>query len=360
MIENRSGMPRAWFRKLGPGGGQFDVLAVRGTFRIDAAAQRLVPANEPGEMVAGDEFDGPAESDPLGAVIRREGDTVIYKPATDIHVIGTARAAHGQPVPRWYAGIAIANVQKVIQLCGPRQFELGIWNWRLTDSEPVSAVALDYRHAFGGRFRTLASDGNEPQWICKPDNPAGCGWLPSREHRRRLSKSSRCHVEDALNALRRMPAPQLEDPRSPIQHPEQDLPTQGFGPMARWCEPRASLQGTRDAQWREHRYPALPSDFDPRFYQSAHPDLICAEHLRGDEVLTLAGLLPEGRVHLPLPAVKPFVVAVRDDLSSELSLPVLDTVCVDLDRREVALTWRTSFTRTSPVRHAVLGVEAAR
>lgn len=359
MIENRSGLPHAWFRKAGPAATAFDVVALRGTFRIDTDKSCLLPADAPGEIVYGDEFIGVSESDPLGGVIRREGDLVLYKPATDIHVVGTARAESGKALPRWYAGIAIANVQKVLQLCGPRMFELGVWDWRLTAPEPIDAVALDYRLAFGGRFHAPAEEAADDEWLYKRDNPAGCGWLPNKEKRSQLSKAARRQVEDAIYALRRMPAPQIEDPRAPVEHPERELPVQGFGPMARWCAPRVDFQGTRDAAWRAQNYPALPADFDPRFFQSAHPDLICAAHLAGDETLTLSGLLPEGRVSFALPSCRPFAVAVLNDGSRVLSQPVLDTVCVDLDRREVALTWRTSFTASNPVRHLVLGKEAA-
>lgn len=359
MIENRSGLPHAWFRKAGPAGLAFDVVALRGTFRMDVENSRLVPADEPGDIVYGDEFTGVSEADPLAGVIRREGDLVLYKPATDIHVIGTARAESGRPVPSWFAGIAVATVQKVLKLCGPRQFELGAWDWRLTAPEPVDAVALDYRLAFGGRFHAPADEAIDDEWLYKRDNPAGCGWLPDKEKRKPLSSAARRYVDDAIYALRRMPAPQIEDPLEPVLHPERELRTQGLGPMARWCAPRVDFQGTRDAAWRAQVYPGLPADFDPRFYQSAHPDLICASHLVGDERLNLSGLLPEGRVSLALPSCRPFAVAVLNDGSRVLSQPLLDTVCVDLDRREIALTWRTSFAASNPVRHLVLGKEAA-
>lgn len=359
MIENRSGLPHAWFRKAGPAASEFDVVALRGTFRIDVENACLVPADEPGEIVYGDELVGVCESDPLAGVVRREGDLVLYKPATDIHVIGTATPESGRALPHWYAGIAVGNVQKVLQLCGPRQFELGAWDWRLTAPEPTDAVALDYRLAFGGRFHAPADEAADDEWLYKPDNPAGCGWLPDKHQRSQLSKAARRQVDAAIDGIRRMSAPQIEDPRTPVAHPEQQITTQGFGPMARWCAPRVDFQGTRDAAWRAQVYPALPSDFDPRFYQSAHPDLICPSYLAGDEMMTLSGLLPEGRVSLPLPAVRPFAIAVLNDGRRVISQPVLDTLCIDLDRREIALTWRTSFAASNPVRHLVLGKEAA-
>jgi hypothetical protein len=73
--------------------------------------------------------------------------------------------------------------------------------------------------------------------------------------------------------------------------------------MARWYEPRLRHAGTHNEAWRNHRYPLPPEDFDPRFYQSAHPDLISRQHLTGEEPLTLSGLLPDGPRSMRLPGV---------------------------------------------------------
>jgi hypothetical protein len=354
MIENRSDLAHAWFRKLGPRGEEFDVMAIRASFRIERAPVRLVP--EPATcIVPGDEFDGPAAANPLGAVIRREGDTVLFKPSTDIHVVGTARSADNAPTSHWLAGINVGGVQKVVQVCGPRRFELGLVSWRLTQPEPVSAVALDYRLAFGGHFLAPEPD---PQSLYKPDNPAGIGWLPRAAQWRALKAPARRHIESDVLGRNRFPAPQIEDPRRPVEHPEQDLPAEGLGPIARWCEPRLSRQGTRDARWRASRYPGYPDDFDPRFFQSAPEALISPTYLQGNEPVVLAGLFPEGRLDFELPGCKPAVIVVRDDASQQISIPALDTVAVDLDRQQLSLTWRTSFSRRNPVRQATLVREA--
>ena len=44
----------------------------------------------------------------------------------------------------------------------------------------------------------------------------------------------------------------------------------------------------------------------------------------------------------------------RDDGSREIAVPALDTLCVDLDRQQVSLTWRTAFARDNPVRELLV------
>lgn len=321
---------------MGGGGRVFDVLVVRGTFDI-ADGVVLRPALVQQAPLTADELERTDAVQPLTAVVRRAGDLVIHKPATDIHVVGTARSVGERPVPHWLAGVAIGNTCKVLRLSGPRAFQLGLWNWRLTKPEPTASVVLDYRRAFGGCFP--ADDG-----ACyKPDNPAGAGWLPNRRILARLENPRRKIIEQQLLDLRQLPAPQMDDPREPVAHPEQSLAAQGFGPVARWCKPRLNHLGTRDALWLRTRSPEYPDDFDPRFFQSAHPDLICPGHLIGGEPVVLAGLLPEGRIRTALPSIALRVEARGDDGRRSICRTTLDTVCIDLDTRTVALTWRTTL-----------------
>lgn len=352
MIHNPTGFPHLWCQKMGGGGQIFDVLVVRGTFGFtDGVPVRPAAVQEP--PIPGDELEGGDGPQPLTAVLRRAGDLLAYKPATDIHVIGTARSADEKAAAHWLAGVSVGDTVKVLRLSGPRQFRLGLWDWRLTKPEPTTAVVLDYRRAFGGCL--LTPDGIATY---KPDNPAGTGWLPDRKTLSALDRSVRRAIERQLSDLRLLTAPQIDDPRQPVTHPTQRLAAQGFGPIPRWCAPRADHLGTRDEQWLQTRYPEYPVDFDARFFQSAHPDLICRHHLAGDEPILLAGFLPEGRIRTSLPSVAFRVDAIGEDGRGTTHRPMLDTVCIDLDARTVALTWRITFPVDVHLREAWIRQEA--
>ncbi|WP_229413645.1 DUF2169 domain-containing protein [Massilia violaceinigra] len=159
-----------------------------------------------------------------------------------------------------------------------------------------------------------------------------------------LSQPARRHVNAWIAAQQTLQAPQIESATAPIKHPQQHIAAQGFGPLARWWMPRAAYQGRYDDLWRRTRYPLLPADFDTRYYQSAHPDLVATPHLRGDESVTLLGLLPE-RAEMRLPGWQILAAVRYASGEHSVSLPVLDTVRFDLDRRQASLVWRAHFRR---------------
>lgn len=354
-IDNRSGLPHAWFEKLGPGGQTFDVLAVRGTFDFAAHGQRLTLATQQTPIVFGDEYIGLPEDNPLKSVLSREGDLVLFKPATDVYLTGTAQAEHHALTAEWLAAMRVGPVRKGLRLHGSRYFERRMGGWRLTPAELTTAVPLDYRKSFGGSYSTLASESASPEHVYKLDNPAGCGWLPDANALSELSKPARKQIAALISGIKRLDAPQIESPDCPVTHPSQASAAQGFAPLARWCEPRLRHAGTYDDAWREQVYPDLPDDFDPRFYQSAPPDLICDGHLDGDEPVMLAGLLPEGRAEMRLPGLVVLASTTGASGRKRAGNLVLDTVALDLDARQATLVWRGTFDRTDAVREIAVG-----
>jgi hypothetical protein len=119
-------------------------------------------------------------------------------------------------------------------------------------------------------------------------------------------------------------------------------PTEGFGYFPKQAPPRVNFAGTYDSDWQENRSPFLPEDFDYRFFQAAFPDLICYPHLRGDEVVEIGGVFPDGRLLTALPAV---TIEIEGFIRNERvkALPNLDTIVFDSPRRWVVLVWRAVF-----------------
>jgi hypothetical protein len=371
-IHNASGMPHYWFEQTGYFNQLFDVLVVRGTFDFGLDGNVMQPAAQQQPVVLGDEYDGPVATEPLKAVIRAEGDLLLMKPSTDVHLTGTARSDQAKPLQSWLAGVRVGTLQKVLRLSGPRHFYRGmVGGWRLSDAQNVDAVALDYRLAFGGCYSvpvaTPAPAAAGPQaqtpsgpvrthdYAYKPDNPAGIGWLPSKPELDAVANpQSRKAIAAQVRAVTELAAPQIEGDTVAITDPQQKAAAQGFGPIARWCEPRVSRQGTMDAAWMQTRYPFVPDDFKLSYYNSAPLELTQpagkAAYLLGNEDIKLIGLLPEGPVGMRLPDAA-LIAEVTTEDGRRHAIPLnLDTVALNLDRRQCSLTWRTVFAKKDGVR----------
>lgn len=359
-IDNHSGLPHLLYEKAAPSGERFDVLVLRGTFDFARDGEPMALATEQRPILLGDRYDGPVSSQPLKAVIAEEGDLVLGKPGTDVLMQGHLRPRKGTPTELWQAELSLGSLSKTIRVNGPREIRDSLTGWRLGEATPVEQVPLDYRLAYGGCFYDpeAPAEGAQAASVHYPMNAAGCGWLPSSADFKRLDSDVRQRIEKQVSLIRRLPAPQLEDPLTPYKDPHQKLTPQGFGPIARWWEPRVSLQGTFDEQWQQHRSPLLPADFDPRFYQSAPASLVATPYLGGDEIVRLKGCLVEGECSMRLPSVAPMVLIDESSPSGHAQLPPLDTVRIDLDRRQATLLWRLPLAQQAAPRRLSIGLVA--
>jgi len=149
-------------------------------------------------------------------------------------------------------------VDKRLIVRGPREFRWQLLGgWRVTDPTPVSEVPLNYRYAFGGHY-SLPDGDTLTNTLYYRDNPAGRGWLPSRADYKRVSSEVARYLKPDLNAVTRLPAPQLEDPDALVTSPFDRPAPAGFGSIAPWWEPRVSYQGTFDEHWKTQRLPYWP------------------------------------------------------------------------------------------------------
>lgn len=359
VIENHTCAPHFWFEQTGPEGQPLDVLVLRATFNFANNDAPMQFAQEQQPIAFGDTFAGPIEVAPLRSGVENDGDLLPYKPGTDILVTGFAHAPEGRPQTDWSANVSVGKVKKALHLYGPRQFRKSWFGWRIGAANPVAKVQLDYRLAFGGCIEVpaaLTQDG-QPDFVKYSGNPAGCGWLPLPSTLKKLSKPVRGHISKWVSAQKVISAPQIEAEGEPIRNPYDHRQAQGLSAIARWWAPRLAHQGICDERWLQSRYPLLPEDFDSRFYQYAHPDLVAVPHLTGDERVTLEGLLPT-RTEMRLPGWR--LVAVIKRASGEISVtfPLLDTVRLQLDLGKASLVWRSNFECTDPVAEVSLAFTA--
>jgi hypothetical protein len=115
----------------------------------------------------------------------------------------------------------------------------------------------------------------------------------------------------------------------------------GFGPVARWWQPRVGYAGTYDEGWQRDRAPVWPTDFDERFFCAAPASLQAMPHLRGGEPVYLEGLHRDGPVRFHLPALR-MVVRFRFNGRDIRSAMVLDAVIVEPDSGHMTLIHRAA------------------
>ena len=270
-------------------------------------------ADEQLPVLAADQF----WTEPGQSSLKYAADMHLLKPTTDVALVGRARPEQGNLVPFVDTTLAIAEKRKTLRVFGNRQ-------WRddgsVTSPEPFESVPLAYEFAFGGTHRI---DGEEPEVLTESRNPVGRGFRGKRSDEEMAGQ----------------PLPNIEDPAEPIEQVGDKAAPQGFGFVAPTWQPRLAYAGTYDQAWQDKRAPYLPDDFDPRFFNAAHPDLIFDRYLAGGEPVEVLNASRDGAVRFTLPIC---TLSLGIQISGALETPPLnlETVLIEPDRRRLCLTWR--------------------
>lgn len=299
------------------------VVVLRGTFQI-VPEKPLRLAQEQRPLVMADQFHG----EPNTSSLRYESDLAPFKPKTDVCLVATAHAPHGKPARRWDVAVRVGPHRKILSVTGPRHWKKGVTGFHLTEPERAEQVPITYERAYGG---TIAEDepraGEEkPRVACWAFNPVGSGYYAPSMH-------------GWLKRQREIPAPQVESLEDPVRELGRACRVEGLGPIGRAWSPRLRHAGTYDDAWLAQRWPRLPADFDPLYWNGAHPDLVLPR-LRGDEEVVLVNLTPQGRTAFKIPGHVPFVLARCETGAILPFLAELDTLVIEPDALRVTLVWR--------------------
>lgn len=299
-----------------------------------------------------------------------DSDALPPKPATDVVVTGTVHAP--APTPRLRVGVAAGRSARQLELFGPRRIDVGADGVpHFTAPTPFEALELNADNAYGGcDTHALARrlGGKVPTQhgiFAYPRNPAGMGYYIDID-RRRADGAPLPRIED--------PGDRLTPERLFVPEPEMwiDQPVVGHigwvaynafprlgriaGPLLRWQRARPlgeAALGDGEGLVRED-LPEL-GKAHPRALQGAAPGL-ARERLRGDELIVLERLFPESpRLELELPGEVPEVSIHVAGLQPLHHSPVLQTVRIDLDRRQISLTWCVAQRMATPAPDAFLG-----
>lgn len=348
MVINQTPFEHFQCDKMGVGRRFYDTVVVKGTFVLTPGEVAL--ADEQLEIALADEpwdLENTERSSLKHAV-----EALLFKPSTDVIVVGTAHAPGGTPQPAWDASVEVRRGAETTlayraQALGPRHWRhTTALGWALTDPTPALEIPLRYELAYGGAYRTHTPQG-DVTWVVHPANPSGTGFFDER----------------ALDPATEYRAPQWQPCEQPVTGINREVPLAGFGPVARPWSSRLQYAGTYDDEWlrktREEVALGLPADyahdFDPRFFQCAHPALIAPKYFTGDEAITLRGLT-EGveAMTFQLPGVR--VMASTRDGNGDNALEALrlDTVHIDLDAARLSLCWRLTLDQERDIQGAAL------
>lgn len=311
---NRSGFYADILPILDRHGAQSRVVIVKATYVI-RPGKVLALAEEQREARLGDEpWGAPEISD-----IRLPADFCAAKPGTDFVLSGHAVPQPRQPGTYADVGIGVAGRTKVMRVHGPREWRRSLLGVVPGPSAPMEPTPLAWSGAYGGLD---LSDPKRPLEDAR--NPVGSGIARDVQH------------------LVGRPAPQIEEPGTPIGAAGGRYTPIGCAPLGRNFAPRREAMGTYDKAWLESTYPARPPDYREEHENCAPPDLVFRQPLRGGEPVTVTGVHSAGQLAFVLPKHRILVEAQIDGTVVERR-PHLDTVVVDSDALVLELVWRALF-----------------
>jgi hypothetical protein len=300
-----------------------------GSYSIAAAGVRLLDA-QPGPS-----WEGVYHGEPGTSSLKHEPDTAFTKPATDVVLIGHARAA--KPGDRTVdVGLKVGSVQKVARVFGDRYWVKTGGSVIATKPNPIDKVPLVYERAFGGWDR---ANKDEKTWKHDARNPVGRGFGdPLR------------YVEEG-----KVPLPNVEDPSHLISRYGDSPQPAGFGFLSPDWQARARYAGTYDAAWDADRKPLLPLDFDVRYFSAASPGLVAPGYMKGDEEVVVINAAPTPQLRFKLPGTASPLCTLELRTGQRKALQTrLDTVIVDTDAMVLHLRWRAHTALRGP--EEILGV----
>ena len=356
VIKNTTPFVMQAYEKWDNKGNEFDVIVLRGTFDM-LPNETMLALAEQTPINFGDEHSVPINGDVFYSQLEREGDLILGKRSTDVCIKGISycpKDAAGHSLPSWDASVQIGDHQKTLIITGPRSFIKDGDRWSISDPEPVTAVVLDYRHAFGGHVPVDAQHELQDRYVAYPFNPIGQGWLPTDDELSHYSAKEQSAIKSWRDSQIKIAAPQIMDQQKQVFDPYDRLPPAGVSPIARWWQPRRGLQGTLDQAWLKQRHPYPPDDFDERFYQCANPDLITQSYLQGAEHVRLSNVGWITDYHGRLPGISMHGLAKMEGGKQHLLPMVLDTLRIDTSVQKTVLLWRLALLKSRLVKSITL------
>jgi len=284
-------------------------VLVKATFNIN---KKLTLSDEQFPPTVADEY----WTEPGKSSIKYASDYHTGKPTSDVVMVGHAFAPMENETRQLDVSLRVGEVGKTVRVFGDRHWS----NGQITQAAPFKTMAMVYEKAFGGM---KVEEGK----ISEIDqrNPVGRGFSGGR----------------SIEEMDGVPLPNLEDPNELITDHDQNPIPACFGISAPQWLPRSTLAGKYDKQWEMQRAPYLPEDFDKRFFNSAHPDLIYPSFLTGGELVEITNMHPNGNIKFTIPKVN----VISDVSISEKSVKLnfnIETLIIEPNQLKFSMVWRAS------------------
>lgn len=256
-------------------------------------------------------------AEPGQSSIKYVSDFHTGKPATDIIMNGNAYAPSGRKVDQMDVHLAVGNVQKTVRVIGDRVWQQG----RITAPQPFESMPMVYERAFGGSH--IIEDEIQSAEL---RNLVGTGYAGKRK-------------SEEMDGIA---LPNLEDPAHLIRDYQDQPEPACYGASAPNWQPRVSYAGTYDEAWQKSRAPYLPHDYDSRFLNMAHRDMIYPGVLQGGEPVQISGMHPSGNIQFKLPQVK-FAAVV--DIAGQEKRPVfqMETLTIEPNQLILSMVWKAAL-----------------
>jgi len=289
---------------------------VKATFEL---GQTLRVADKQEPLVGADEFWG----EPGKSSLKRASEVHLPKPGTDVILLGEACAPERRPVYNLDVSLRVGARAKTLRVFGERQWNEGAAGLIASAPLPFESMPLVYERAFGGAH---IIDAERHNGSAEERNPVGRGFAGARSWRE----------------LRGMALPNLEDPAQLLRDVQDCPPPACFSFVAPAWLPRRQFAGTYDQAWQKQRAPYLPTDFNPRFFNMAHPDWIFTNYLQGGEPVEIVNASPRGALRFALPHCQ-FDVDVIVAGKREKPTLNLESVIIEPSAARLTLLWRAAI-----------------
>lgn len=251
------------------------LVLLKATFSFTLLGEVTVSSVQKPVEVA-DQFTGkPGESS-----ISCASDFSYNKTATDIVLTGNAYPSRESAVER-FVSMSVGTIVKEVIVFGNRHWKKVLGFSVLSSPEPFEKIPLIYENSYGGYD---CSHNHSTYHQFESRNPVGKGFRAKKS----MLKSEQLQV------------PNIEDCNDLLSNPGEHLTPQGFGFISPSWQPRLSFAGTYDKKWRQERMPLLPVDFNRRFFNTAHPDLIYPGYIQGGELVAIDGTFADRHTEVSL------------------------------------------------------------
>jgi len=313
MLQLKNNTPFAASMAVMPNEAAIDTLylVVKATFNIGkqwTLVDKQLPPTEVDDYWTDDEN---------SSSIKYASDFHTGKSCSDIIMLGHAYVANNQQASQLDVALRVSKVQKTIRVFGERQWQ----NGHIGPAKPFKTMAMVYENAYGGVYTI---DGKIVDSEMR--NPVGRGFSGQRN-------------TAEMNGIL---LPNLEDPDNLIREFNQRPTPACFGASAASWLPRMNHAGTFDDAWQNTRSPYLPEDFDSRFFNVAHPDLLYPGFLKGGETVEITNMHPRGNLKFEIPHVK---LNADVSLAEKQVSPLFnfETLLIEPNQLKLSMIWRAAI-----------------